>query len=61
MDNGHVNSGPGINVRFAKVIQREEAKAAASREGKQARKAQSTPSGTVVDGTFACTACGRIG
>jgi hypothetical protein len=49
MDNRRIRTGPGINARFAKAIEREEAKAAAS---EQARKKELALSDTVVDGMF---------
>lgn len=53
MDNRQVRAGPGINARFAKMIEREEAKAAAaSKEDELARKKQLELSDTVVDGMF---------
>lgn len=49
MDNHHIHAGPGINARFAKAIEREEAKAAAS---EQAQKKELALSDAVVDGMF---------
>ena len=62
MDNRQVRAGPGINARFAKMIEREEAKAAAeaaaaSKEDEQAPEPPMELSGAVVRGMFSYLAC----
>ena len=49
MDDHHIHAGPGINERFARAIEREEAKAAL-KEKERAEKKQMGLSSAVVDG-----------